>query len=77
MTFNKLSLGLVGQFGNAYSGDFDLFLNEFKFSSGIELRAKGYLFYGYPLALTFEHHFAIADPSETQGKSYIKLLFDF
>ena len=77
MTFNKLSLGIITQCGNVYNQDFDLFLDDFKFSSGIELRAKGYLFYGYPLALTFEHHFALADRSETQGKSYIKLLFDF
>jgi len=77
ITFNKLSLGLVGQCGNVYDEDFDLFLDEFKFSSGLELRAKGYLFYGYPLALTLEHHFAIGDSSETQGKTYMKLLFDF
>jgi len=77
ITFNKLSLGLVGQCGNAYNNNFDLFLDEFKFSSGLELRAKGYLFYGYPLALTLEHHFAISDSSETQGKTYVKLLFDF
>ena len=77
ITFNKLSLGLVGQCGNVYDEDFDLFLDEFKFSSGLELRAKGYLFYGYPLALTLEHHFAIGDSNETQGKTYMKLLFDF
>ena len=77
MTFNKLSLGLISQCGNIYDNDFDIFLDEFKISSGLELRAKGYLFYGYPLALTLEHHFAINNPSETKGKSYIKLLFDF
>ena len=77
MTFNKLSLGLIAQCGSAYDKDFDAFLDDFKLSSGLEFRAKGYLFYGYPLALSIEHHFAIADKSETKGKSYIKLLFDF
>ena len=77
MTFNKLSLGLIGQFGNVYHEKYFGNLRGTKYSGGLELRAKGYLFYGYPLALSVEHHFAIADKSETKGKSYIKLLFDF
>ena len=34
------------------------------------------MFYGYPAALTAEHHFALNDQSETKGKTYLKL-FDF
>ena len=48
-----------------------------KYSSGLEIRAKGFMFYGYPAALTAEHHFALNDQSETKGKTYLKLLFDF
>ena len=48
-----------------------------KFSSGIELRAKGFMFYGYPAAVTLEHHFPISDNEEKDSKTYIRFLFDF
>ena len=59
------------------SQDFDELYNNVKFSSGIELRAMGFLFYGYPAALTLEHHFPIADEEEKKSKTYLRLLFDF
>ncbi len=77
LDFNKLSLGLVFQFGNAFNGHNKQFIDNMKYSSGLEIRAKGFMFYGYPAALTAEHHFALNDRSETKGKTYLKLLFDF
>jgi hypothetical protein len=35
------------------------------------------MFYGYPAAVTLEHHFPIADNNETDSKTYLRLLFDF
>ena len=59
-------------------------INKPKFSSGFELRSRGFLFYGYPAAVTFEHHYPITINNNdvfsfnlNQGKSYFKLLFDF
>lgn len=77
LDLNKLSLGLIYQFGNAYNGSMYQFTRGTKVSTGIEIRAKGFIFYGYPLAMSIEHHFALNDKSETKGKSYFKLLFDF
>ena len=77
IVFDKLSIGIVGQFAGIYNQDFDELYNNVKFSSGIELRAKGFLFYGYPAALTLEHHFPIADEEEKKSKTYLRLLFDF
>ena len=77
LDFNKLSLGLVVQFGNIFDSNSKDFINNMKYSSGLEIRAKGFMFYGYPAALTAEHHFALNDQSETKGKTYLKLLFDF
>ena len=71
--FNKLSFGLVAQYGEAFPIDLP------KFSSGIEIRAKGFLFYGYPAAITLEHHFPVSadDIKLDDGKTYMKFLFDF
>ena len=75
--FDKLSVGIVGQMGNAYNTSFKDLYEELKFSSGLELRAKGFMFYGYPLAITIEHHLPIADDVEKSGKTYMRFLFDF
>ena len=77
IVFDKLSLGLVSQFGAVYDENFDDLYQNLKFSSGIELRAKGFMFYGYPAAVTLEHHFPIADNEEKDSKTYIRFLFDF
>ena len=76
--FDKLSLGFVFQYGDAFP------IGRPKFSTGIEFRSRGFLFYGYPAALTFEHHYPITDENNdikainlNEGKSYFKLLFDF
>jgi len=71
--FNKLSIGIVSQYGEAFPIELP------KFSSGIELRAKGFLFYGYPAAVTLEHHFPVSldDIQLNDGKTYMKFLFDF
>tara|TARA_A100001011_G_scaffold400859_1_gene520058 strand:- start:13132 stop:16104 length:2973 start_codon:yes stop_codon:yes gene_type:complete len=76
--FDKLSLGLVFQYGDAFP------IERPKFSTGFEFRSRGFLFYGYPAALTFEHHYPITDENNDikfinlgEGKSYFKLLFDF
>ena len=79
--FNKLSLGFVAQGGYMFvsEGEDISFDNDFKFSSGIELRSKGFLFYGYPAAVTLEHHYPISNDDTwwKEGKTYIKFLFDF
>ena len=70
--FNKLSIGLVAQYGEAIPNYIP------KFSSGIEVRAKGFLFYGYPAAVTIEYHFPISLANINEdGKTYMKFLFDF
>ena len=76
--FDKLSFGFVFQYGDAFP------IGRPKFSTGIEFRSRGFLFYGYPAALTFEHHYPITDENNdiksinlNEGKSYFKLLFDF
>ena len=71
--FNKLSIGLVFQYGDIFP------IESPKFSSGIEIRAKGFLFYGYPAAITLEHHFPILldEINLNDGKTYMKFLFDF
>jgi hypothetical protein len=71
--FNKLSVGLVSQCGEAFP------VYKPKFSAGFEVRAKGFLFYGYPAAVTLEHHFPILHDSIelNDGKTYMKFLFDF
>jgi len=61
---------------NLFNDYNDLYSN-IKFSSGFELRAKGFIFYGYPAAITLEHHFPIADNQETDSKTYLRFLFDF
>ena len=78
VSFDKLSLGFVFQYGDAFP------INKPKFSSGFELRSRGFLFYGYPAAVTFEHHYPITIVNNdvlsfnfNHGKSYFKLLFDF
>ena len=78
---NKLALGTVYQFGNSYnesSTNLNIDLNKnIKHSLGLELRAKGFVFYGYPVALTLEYHLPLLDKYEKKGKTYFKLLFDF
>ena len=71
--FNKLSIGLISQYGDIFP------IESPKFSSGIEIRAKGFLFYGYPAAITLEHHFPILldEINLNDGKTYMKFLFDF
>lgn len=73
ISLNKLSFGIAAQYGEAIP------INSPKFSSGFELRAKGFLFYGYPAAMTLEYHFPIFDDEidSSNGKAYMKLLFDF
>ncbi len=72
--FNKLSLGFVFQYGGEFPA-----INIPKLSSGFEIRSKGFLFYGYPAAITFEQHYPISSESINfkERKSYFKLLFDF
>jgi len=77
VVFNNLSVGLISQFASVYNEDFDDLYSNIKFSSGFELRAKGFIFYGYPAAITLEHHFPIADNQETDSKTYLRFLFDF
>ena len=78
---NKLAIGSVYQFGNSYTenaSNTNIVLNRrIKQSFGLELRAKGFIFYGYPIALTLEHHIPLLDKEEKKGKTYFKLLFDF
>ena len=73
IALNKLSFGIAAQYGEAIP------INSPKFSGGLELRAKGFLFYGYPAAITLEYHFPIFDDEidSSNGKTYMKLLFDF
>lgn len=73
IALNKLSFGFAAQYGEAIP------INSPKFSAGLELRAKGFLFYGYPAAVTLEYHFPIFDDEidSSNGKTYMKLLFDF
>ena len=79
--FNKLSLGFVTQGGYMFVAEGEDISpdKDFKFSSGIELRSKGFLFYGYPAAVTLEHHYPISNCNTwwKEGKTYIKFLFDF
>jgi len=74
---NKLALGAVFQFGNAYNGNMSNLYLDTKHSFGLEFRAKGFIFYGYPVALTLEYHIPLMDNNEKKGKTYFKLLFDF
>tara|TARA_Y100001970_G_scaffold124989_1_gene154780 strand:- start:7501 stop:10494 length:2994 start_codon:yes stop_codon:yes gene_type:complete len=76
--FNKLSLGFVAQYGDAISNGVP------KLSSGFELRAKGFLFYGYPAAVTLEQHYPVVldglrffDIDIYESKTYLRLLFNF
>ena len=82
--FNKLSFGLIGQVGKVVSDETVDIMKGYEFSCGVELRSKGFLFYGYPAAVTLEQHYPLRNYDslweETwwkEGKTYIKFLFDF
>ena len=44
-------------------------------SNGLEIRANGSSFYGFPFAVSYEYH--IPNEGEKVGRHYVKLLFDF
>ena len=53
-------------------------------AGSFELRAKGFLFYGYPAAVTLEQHYPVMlaglrffDIDIYESKTYLKLLFNF
>jgi hypothetical protein len=71
--------------GDAWSGKFST--NEIKKSLGIQWRLNGFSFYNFPTAIEVEYHQPL-DKFEreinettikygTEGRSYIKILFDF
>ena len=71
--FKDSTFGIILQAGNVYTGD-DFNIDNFKLSSGIELRLFGYNVYSYPLAVTYEYH---VSENNREGKHYFKVLFDF
>ena len=51
--------------------------DRFKQTFGISLKVFGFSFYSYPTALTYEWHAPYKDPMNSQGRHYLKILFDF
>ena len=74
-----MSVGLTGQFGGGFNGSVIDWIDnqDYKLSSGMEMRLSGYSFYGYPTALAYEYHIPLADDIEKKGRHYLTLLFDF
>tara|TARA_Y100001970_G_C14232847_1_gene859781 strand:- start:191 stop:3100 length:2910 start_codon:yes stop_codon:yes gene_type:complete len=78
LNIQNISLGNIFQFGGGFDGNIDSWISNqaYKMSSGIELRLRGYSFYAYPMAISFEYHLPINDKNES-SKSYFSILFDF
>ena len=85
MIWQNSTLGVILQMGDAWSGKFST--NEIKKSLGIQWRLNGFSFYNFPTAIEVEYHQPL-DKFEreinettikygTEGRSYIKILFDF
>ena len=51
--------------------------NRFKQTFGISFKVFGFSFYSYPTALSYEWHIPYKDPINSQGRHYLKILFDF
>jgi hypothetical protein len=51
--------------------------NRFKQTFGINFKVFGFSFYSYPTALSYEWHVPYKDPINSQGRHYLKILFDF
>ncbi len=79
LNLQNLTIGGVLQVGGGFNSDLRDWIKDrdYKISGGIELRLSGYSFYVYPVALSYEYHTPISDPTEVNGKSYFSILFDF
>ena len=78
LNIQNISLGHIFQFGGGFDGNLDSWIsnNDYRMSSGIELRMSGYSFYVYPIAISLEYHSPINDKFES-SKTYFSILFDF
>ncbi len=78
MNFQNLTVGWITQVGGGFYGRLqDWVKNQnYKISTGVELRLSGYSFFAYPTAISYEYHVPIGD-TDKRGKHYFKLLFDF
>lgn len=79
MNFQNMSVGMIMQMGGGFESNLSDFIKnkEYKVSGGVEFRLSGYSFFGYPTAIAYEYHMAIADSDESKGKQYLSILFDF
>ena len=79
LNLQNISIGTILQIGGGFNHKFQDWVKnqDYKISSGLELRMTGYSFYIYPMALSFEYHIPINDVNEKRGKSYFSILFDF
>ena len=50
---------------------------KYKQSIGVEFKLYGFSFYSYPTALIYEYHAPISDSWSSDGRHYLKILFDF
>ena len=74
LTLHNVSIGLVAQYGDAFSGSW--LRHDYKSSAGIELRLGGHSFYVFPFALTYEIHRPVGGHRK-QYRQFVSLLFDF
>ena len=85
MIWQNSTLGAIFQIGNAWTTKF--LKNEVKKSIGIQWRMNGFSFYNFPTAIELEYHQPL-DKFEreinektiqygNEGRTYVKVLFDF
>jgi len=79
MNIQNMSCGFIMQMGGGFSGRVTDYLQDenYKISSGLELRTSGFSFFGYPTAIGYEYHVPVNDETEKTGKHYFTVLFDF
>ena len=76
----NLVAGLVLQCGGAPEIQIvdDLIdIDNYKFSSGLELRLNGFSFYSYPTAIEYGYHIPVFEDKDYSSKQYLKILFNF
>lgn len=83
ITFQNSTIGAIAQVGNAWTEE----LFPFKESLGIQWRINGFSFYNFPTAIEVEYHRPLVKFERVineekfnygnEGRTYVKILFDF
>ena len=84
MTIQNSTFGFINQIGDAWDPNNILIKRSF----GIQWRINGFSFYNFPTAIELEYHQPITkfnnegisygpDKTKNNGKTYVKVLFDF